>query len=225
MIITIDGPAASGKSTVAQEIARCGNLFYINSGYLYRALSYELMRQQFPINEQLVALGIHELHKLIPLDELSYSYVDGAVTIVIHDRDITPYLKTPEVDRAASLLSLNQQVRNLVTAYQRTLAEGRDAIVEGRDAGTVVFPDAELKIFLTASVEERARRMVQDLQRKQITLSIEQAKSEIIARDERDEQRALAPLQVPKGAVIIDSTTLSLEQVVNVVTRLIEALR
>lgn len=220
MIITIDGPSASGKSTVAAEVARRLNIFYLNSGYLYRAVAYMLAQVPGITDATLVAYTQRQVFELAKLDTLDYQYQDGKVAVYINGNDITAQLKTPEVDRTASVVSMNPDVRSLVTAFQRVLAQNHSLVAEGRDAGNVVFPQADLKIFLTASSAVRAERLRSDKQARGISLTSQEALAQLEERDARDSQRAVAPMQAIEDAMVIDNSTLSFEQVVRLIIAL-----
>lgn len=221
MIITIDGPAASGKSTVAQIIAREKSLFYINTGYLYRALAYKLMERGVVNFERYVGIGLVDLQSYTKFDSLEYFYDTNGVKIFLDGADITAFLKSPKVDEAASYISLNQDVRGLVTRYVKQIGQHKSIIIEGRDAGTSIFPTADLKFFLTASVEVRAKRWQSFQQSRGVTLSFSEAYDLIAARDKRDMERLIAPLVKPQNAIVVDSSDLSLDQVIRIIDGLI----
>jgi cytidylate kinase len=224
MIITIDGPAASGKSTVAQLIAKEKSFFYINTGYFYRALAYKLLEQGINNFERYVGIGLVELQNYTRFDSLEYFYDVEGVKLFSEGSEITTFLKTPAVDEAASYISLNQDVRSLVTNYVRQLAGKKSVIIEGRDAGISIFPTADLKIFLTASLYVRAKRWQIFQQSRGFSMSFDEAYELISGRDKRDTERPISPLVKPDDALIIDSSDLSLEQVVRLVGTLITSL-
>lgn len=199
MIITIDGPSASGKSTIAQLLAQHNTMYYINSGYLYRAYAYVMNTEPLTTHEQFLA-------------HIKYEYINSP-RVFWHSVDITHFLKTPEIDRLSSQISGIQEVRPLITSLQRKLARHHDIVIDGRDCGTVVFPNAEVKFFLTASVEVRARRWQHMQLRHGHLITLEEAIRLIAERDIRDSTRHIAPLTQPVDAILVDSTHLSIEEV------------
>ena len=202
MIITIDGPVASGKSTIARMLADRLGYYYIYSGLLYRALACAALQNNVAI-ENITEQQVHAL-----LEMLTYQYITQDTTqehVFLHDKDITDQLFTPTIDDAASRISLVPHVRDVINAWQKELAQSHDAIVDGRDSGSVVFADADLKLYLDAPIQVRAKRWA-DKQRKQgRSFTMQEAIDTIRERDERDAQRSLAPLIVPDGAVVLEN--------------------
>lgn len=215
MIITIDGPSASGKSTVARELARRLGIYYLNTGMLYRALGYLLIHhcnynEINLVNPQEADVAVCLKHK-----NLIYSYdVDGKVHIFFQGLDITPHLKTSEIDRAASLVSAQPIARVKLLEFQRSFAEKHDLVAEGRDVGSVVFPEAQIKFYLTASIEVRATHWRADRARSGEQFTLAESIEKLAARDKRDLERAVSPLVVPGGAYIVDSSHLTKEETV-----------
>lgn len=214
MIITIDGPVASGKSTVARSIAKELGIFYINSGMLYRALAY-LLHVHYHKNAETIHLATPEEVKTV-LDpaRFAYFYAEGNETVSFDGVDITAHLKSPVIDRLASLVSTNEYVRGYIDTLQRIISFDHSVIIDGRDAGSMVFPDAEYKFFLTASSETRAKRWQVQQDKQGNAISYAQALAAIKERDMRDSQRAFAPLIVPEGAIVIDEDGFSIAQIV-----------
>ncbi len=201
MLIAIDGPAGAGKSTVARRVAETLGFTYLDSGAMYRCVA--LLWLESPTREPAALARAAKI-------ELGGSADPSALTRVRLDgRDVTAQIRTPEVSEAASLLAADPEVREALVASQRRLIEHGDWVAEGRDIGTVVAPDAALKIFLTASPAERAHRRAAELGAEQATVLAEQA-----LRDQRDSQREHSPLRAAAGAVTLDSSALSVEQVV-----------
>lgn len=196
MIITIDGPSASGKSTIACMLAHELNYFYLNTGMLYRGFAYAMLHDKPEseyLNEQDVAARIERLH---------YRWQQRA-TMHFKGVDITPYLNEKEIDQAASRFSAIPVVRKHIDAWQHALADHQDSVIDGRDSGSVVFVHADHKFYVTASDEIRAKRWLgkQLEQGREYTLA--NALEQIGSRDKRDMQRAVAPLIVPEGAKVI----------------------
>lgn len=212
MIITIDGPTASGKSTVARLLAQRLNWYYLNSGLLYRAVAY-LLQQKFGYNnEQLLHPTQSHLEHCLSL--IDYHYNAGA-RIMAEGRDITGELKTSSMDQAASLVATSSLVRHSLLAYQRTLAAHHDIVADGRDTGSVVFPQADYKFFLTASLQSRAKRWQHDQQRQGNYFGDRESSAHIEERDMRDSQRKDAPLVIATGAFVIDNSSMTIEETVS----------
>jgi len=222
MIITIDGPVASGKSTIARLVSKKYGFYYINSGLLFRALAYLLTEHCLIPVEQLVTLTYDQLIKCLDLRKFEYRYADDKEQIIYDGENITWFLKVPEIDHAASLAGTNPEIREIILQIERKLAENHDIVIDGRDAGSVVFPNAELKVYLTASSEIRAQRWQADQEKKGNKVSLPDAINEIKRRDERDKTRLVAPLVKPEDAVIIDNSNKSMEQVGVMIENLIE---
>lgn len=217
MIITIDGPSGSGKSTIAQKIAQLLGIFYLNTGALYRAITYLVFEEatskyykQYDVATELIT---HEF--LTTLPAIIYHYSKNGATIRINNTDITQQLyATPNIDQNASRLSALPIVREYLLDIQRSIAQLHNVIADGRDCGTVIFPQAEYKFFLTASLDTRAKRRMLDPKSIALGLSFEHIKTDLAERDARDQNRTIAPLIVPKGAIMIDSSNLTIEQVI-----------
>ena len=219
MIITIDGPVASGKSAVARLLAHQRQLFYINSGMLFRAVAYLLTEKcHLPI-EQLVTLTHDQIIQCLHVSKLNYVYQEGKEQILYDGENITWHLKTADMDHAASVAGTNPDIREILLKIERKLAEYHDIVIDGRDTGSVVFPEADVKIYLTASPEIRARRWQKDQAEKGNNFSLEETLQEINKRDERDKTRLVAPLVKPDKALVIDSSDKMLNEIVAQIER------
>lgn len=204
MIVTIDGPAGTGKSTVARELAQMLGFEYLDTGAMYRMIALEVLRSGIDVRaEQAVARVA---------GESALDFQDGAA--LLNGEDVSSQLRTPAVAVAASQVAQNPEVRELLVERQRQLADGRNIVCEGRDQGTIVFPQAEHKFFLTATPEVRAERRLQEMQAQGKAVDFEQLLAEQNARDERDQNRTLAPLQPAADACLVDTTQLDLEAVI-----------
>lgn len=203
-VITIDGPAGAGKSTTAREVARRLGFRLVDTGALYRALGWALMQAGVsPEDEQ----GVIAL-----LARTTVEMAGGSV--LVNGRDVTAEIRTPEIALTTSRLTALRAVRDKLTPLQRGLAAAGGVVLEGRDTGSVVCPDAEVKVYLDADLAERARRRRDELAARGLPADYESVKTEVALRDRQDMERELAPLQKPPGAVTVDSTALSPEAVV-----------
>ena len=215
MIITIDGPVASGKSTVSRILADKLAFYYVCSGLIYRAIAYVLINRYGYTPETLSSVSVDDLVQCADPQRLQYSYDELSHERIFFDHeDITIYLKDKFIDHVTSIVSVNKDVRTAVTAIQRAIAKGYDMVIDGRDVGSVVFPQAQVKFFVTASVAVRAERWRKDQERYGNHISLAQAITLISDRDERDRTRSIAPLVVPENAIIVDSSELTIQQVV-----------
>lgn len=215
MIVTIDGPTASGKSTVARMLAKKLGFYYLNTGMLYRALAYLLINHCGYKSTDLPDPKQVDVARCLDPQKLVYCYEpDGSVRITFAGEYITPHLKMSEIDRASSLVSANQMVREQLLQFQRWYGQQYDVVAEGRDLGSVVFPDADYKFFLSASIKERACRWQADRARQGEQFSLEQSIEKVTVRDKRDQERAISPLKVSEDAIEIDNSDLSLDQTV-----------
>ena len=208
LVIAIDGPAGAGKSTVAQKVAARLGLTYVDSGATYRAMALKVLQSGIsPDDAPAVAKLVAQTDIRITMDGLKFRVsVDG--------EDVTDRIRTPEVTLASAKVSRLAQVRTKLVTVQRSCAVGRGVVMEGRDIGTVVFPDASLKIFLRADPVERARRRLKQDSRTGRSATLEQTAGEIALRDQLDAERKISPLVAAPDACQIDSTNLLADQVV-----------
>ena len=209
-VITIDGPAGAGKSTTAREVARRLGFRLVETGALYRALAWALTQAGVSPEDE---AGIGAL-----LARTTVELVGGRV--LVNGRDVTTEIRTAEIAMVTSRLTALRAVRDKMTPLQRSLAAAGGVVLEGRDTGSVVCPDAEVKIYLDADLAERARRRRDELAARGLPADYESVKAEVALRDRQDMERELAPLRKPAGAVTVDSTALSPEAVVQ---RILEA--
>jgi cytidylate kinase len=207
-VITIDGPAGAGKSTTAREVARRLGFRLVDTGALYRGLGWALMQAGVSPEDE---IGVGALLARTTV-ELADSSTGGRV--LVNGRDVTTEIRTPEIALITSRLTALRAVRDKMTPLQRGLAAAGGVVLEGRDTGSVVCPDAEVKVYLDADLAERARRRRDELAARGLPADYESVKAEVAVRDRQDMERALAPLSKPPGAVTVDSTALSPEAVV-----------
>lgn len=223
MIVAIDGPAGSGKSTVARAVARDCGFVYLDTGAMYRSVALVALSNDVAPDD---ADGLTTI-----AESMSLTFgrnENGEQTVCVNGSDVTAAIRTPQVDGAVSLVSGVPAVRSIMVERQRALAEGVDAVAEGRDIGTVVFPDAEVKVFLTASPEARAhRRAEQNRARSVGTEASDEGRvlASLIERDRADSTRAVSPLRPAPDAVHIDSSSLTIEEVVHRVEQLVAQAR
>lgn len=217
MIVAIDGPAGAGKSTISRMVADRFGWTYLDTGAMYRAVTLLAL-------EQGVAPGAgEELGRLARQLQLEFKPGPGGVPRVFAgEREITEDIRSQEVTRSVSEVCAHASVRETMTARQRQAADSGSVVVDGRDIGTVVFPGAQVKIFLTASVDERARRRRLELAGKGITVTQEAMAADITARDDHDSSREVAPLKAADDALVLDTTRMSIDEVVDMVARIID---
>ena len=211
--IAIDGPAGAGKSSVAKAVAAELNAMYLDTGAMYRAFGLYMLRQGAVSDPAAIAAAVNGV-------EINVRYVDGAQHIFLGEEDVSRAIREPEVSMAASSVSAVPEVRERMVALQRRIAEGQNVVMDGRDIGTKVLPDATLKIFLVASAEVRARRRCKELAEKGMPEPYEQVLEDMIRRDYQDTHRAASPLQPAEDSVHVDSSKLTIEETVALMKRL-----
>ncbi len=219
MIVAIDGPAGAGKSSVARAVARRIGAGYLDTGAMYRALTWLALDRRADLDDgaELAALARRYPSRLSP--------GEGGVIVQIADTDVTSAIREPDVTAEVSRVSAHAAVRAAVVAVQQELIAEGDWVADGRDVGTVIAPGAEVKVFMTATVEERARRRVRDLERVGQGVAHDEMVAEIERRDGIDSGREASPMQVADGALVIDTSDLTEQQVVEVVERLVAGAR
>lgn len=218
--IAIDGPVASGKSTISELLARRLGYLYLDTGAMYRAVTWAALERGISIGDEVAVTALAEQ---LRIDITPPTVDDGRQYTVLADGvDVTWAIRTPQVDANVSPVSAYPGVRRALVAQQRRVAAGGRVVMVGRDIGTVVLPDADLKIYLDASVEERARRRWRELRARGEEADYEGVLASMRRRDEIDSHRAVSPLRVAEDAVVVDTTDLSIEEVLAEVERLVE---
>ena len=216
MQVAIDGPASSGKSTISKWIAKETGFLYLDTGAMYRATTLAFLRNNISVDD---ASAIDELLENLVI---SFKNTEDGQLVFLNGEDVTREIRDLEVTRNVSEVSAIKAVRVKLVQMQREIAENHSIIMDGRDIGTVVLPNAELKIFLVASVKERALRRFRENQEKGIELSLEKLEEEIAHRDFLDSTRKESPLKKADDAIEIDTTSLSIQEVVSKITNLIQ---
>jgi len=217
MIITVDGPAGSGKSTVSRIVARRLGLTYLNSGFIYRAVTLLVVEDSGDFgNKERVA-------ELIASMDLRFTEDEDRTRVFLGERDVTQRLKDPDITPQIFRIANDGYLRSLLLGIQRSFAATPGVVAEGRDMGTVIFPEADYKFYLDASPEERARRQQMELEVKGHSKSFADVLSEVLERDRHDRERAHAPLRVPQGAIHIRTDNLSIKDVVEMILKRVQS--
>jgi cytidylate kinase len=207
VIVAIDGPSGAGKSTLAKRLAKAFGFIYLDTGAMYRALALKVLRHDVDLSDQ------ERLSSLLGDTEIALREYDGRLVVLLDGDDVGDLIRAPEVSQMASKVSALKTVRQRMLELQRGAAAHGHVVAEGRDIGTVIFPRAEVKIYLDASGEERARRRFQELRAAGRNVSLEDTVRELEERDRRDSGRDLAPLSKAADATVIDSSTLTADAV------------
>ena len=213
--IAIDGPAGAGKSTIAKKIAAELSFIYVDTGAMYRAIAYYLLRHGIAGDDtEGIAGACADIH-------VSIAYQEGSQVVLLNGENVNPYIRTEEVSKMTSIISVYPVVRAKLLELQRKLAAEHDVLMDGRDIGTCILPNADLKIYLTASSRVRAERRYLEQTARGLVCSLEEIEKEIIDRDYRDMHREIAPLKQAEDAVVVDSSDLNIDEVVAIVTGLV----
>ncbi|MBN2364167.1 (d)CMP kinase [candidate division WOR-3 bacterium] len=208
ILITIDGPAAAGKSTVAKIIAEKLGFLYLDTGAMYRAVTLFLIENGIDVNNETKISSV--------LDDIEVKYENGR--IFLNGKDVENRIRRPDVSEAVSPVSAIPEVRKKMVELQRSIFHEKGIVCEGRDMGSVVFPEAEHKFFMTASLNQRAKRRKKDLLVMGVEMDCREVGEKLSARDKYDSERSISPLKVPEGSTIIDTTELTICQVVEKIT-------
>ena len=212
--VAIDGPAGAGKSTIAKAVAAKKGYVYVDTGAMYRAMALYFLRSNISKDDEAkISASVDEI-------KVSIKYEDGAQHVILNDEDVTGLIRTEEVGNMASATSVYSAVRTKLVALQQELAKTTDVIMDGRDIGTVVLPNADVKIFLTASVECRAKRRFDELKAKGENPDFDQIAKDIEERDYRDSHREISPLKQAEDATLVDSSDMTIDEVVTAIINL-----
>ena len=212
--VAIDGPAGAGKSTIAKAVAAKKGYVYVDTGAMYRAMALYFLRAGISKDDEAkISASVDDIR-------VSIKYEDGTQHVILNDEDVTGLIRTEEVGNMASATSVYGAVRTKLVALQQELAKTTDVIMDGRDIGTVVLPNADVKVFLTASVECRAKRRFDELKAKGENPDFEQIAKDIEERDYRDSHRQISPLKQAEDAVLVDSSDMTIDEVVNTIINL-----
>lgn len=216
LVIAIDGPAGAGKSTVAQIVAKRMGFTYIDTGAMYRAVTYLAIKENIDVKDEA------RITRLAAESSIMLKYIGEQLHIYLNDQDITAEIRSPKVTGKVAEIAQIPGVRKVMLDKQRAMAECGGVVMDGRDIGTYVLPNADVKIFLTASISERARRRYLELKEKGYVVDIVSLEKEIAQRDKMDSERKIAPLIQASDAVLLDSTGLSIEEVIQKIIMLCE---
>ncbi len=214
--VAIDGPGGAGKSTVAKAAAKELGLIYVDTGALYRAVGVNALRNKLDTKDE------KAIKKMLKTTNVELKYIDGVQHVFLNDEDVSTEIRTPDASMAASDVSAIQIVRDFLFDTQRNIAKKNNCIMDGRDIATVVLPDAQVKIFLTASAEVRAQRRFLELQQKGSTDTYEKVLEELKQRDYQDSHREIAPLKPAEDSIIVDTSEMPLDESIRTVVNLIK---
>lgn len=214
--IAIDGPAGAGKSTIARRVSAELSFIYVDTGAMYRAIALYLLRKEIRTEE------LDAVKKALNEIEISIRYVNGEQQVWLNEEDVSGKIRTEEVGNMASKAAALPCVREKLLELQRKLAREHDVVMDGRDIGTNILPDAQLKIYLTASVDTRAQRRYKELQEKHMDCNLEDIKKDIEQRDYQDMHREIAPLMQAADAIYLDSSDMTIDQVVENIKSLVK---
>ncbi len=218
-VIAIDGPAGAGKSTVAKRVANQLGFIYIDTGAMYRSVAWKALQNVGTIEEILP----NELGKIANESNLTVSLdKEGNNHFFVDSIEVTEAIRSTEVSRAVAVVAANSKVRSALVKHQQKMGESQSIVMDGRDIGTTVFPKANLKVFLTASVEMRAERRWKEMEAKGEKVDYEELKNEIALRDKMDQEREVSPLIAAEDAIFVDTTSLTIDQVVGKIIELYE---
>lgn len=217
--IAVDGPAGAGKSTIAKMVAKKMNLIYVDTGAMYRAMAYYLLTQNADFdNAEDISLKCQDA-------DIRILYENAEQVVMLNGENVNPYLRIEAVGKVASISSANPTVRAKLVQLQQKMAEDTDLIMDGRDIGTCVLPNAPLKVYLTASSKVRALRRYEELKAKGEDCDLDVIEADIIERDQRDMNREISPLKQAEDAILVDSSNMTIEEVVDCIIELAQKVK
>ena len=214
--IAIDGPAGAGKSTIAKKVAKELDFIYVDTGAMYRSMALYLIRKGVKAEEK------NKIIELLPEIHVTLAYVEGEQHVYLNKEDVSSLIRNEEVSQMTSSVSTIPEVREALLSLQRNLAKENNVLMDGRDIGTCVLPNAELKIYLTASTKVRAKRRYDEMIEKGMECNLKELEASIKERDFRDMNREIAPLKQAEDAVFLDTSDMNIEEVVNAIIRLVK---
>ena len=215
--VAIDGPSGAGKSSISKTVAKKLGFIHVDTGALYRALAYTAIKNGVNLGDEIL------LENLLKTTNVKIKHIDGVQSVFVNDENVTGKIRTEEVSMGASNISKIPIIRGFLLGLQRKIAEENNVIMDGRDIGTVVLPNADVKIFLTASPEKRAERRYKELLEKDKKIEYNDIIKDIIKRDYQDEHREIAPLKAAEDSVLVDTSDLNFDESVQKITEVIEA--
>lgn len=212
--IAIDGPAGAGKSTIAKKVAKNLDFIYVDTGAMYRAIALYLLRNRVETENE------EKISHYAKMANVELTYISGEQQVILNGENVSGFIRTEQVGNMASVAAKNEDVRAQLLDLQRNMAERENVIMDGRDIGTHVLPNADLKIYLTASSKVRANRRYKELQEKGIECNLDEIEQDIIARDKQDMERKIAPLKQAEDALLLDSSDMTIQEVVDKIVAL-----
>ena len=207
--VAIDGPAGAGKSTIAKKVAKQGGFIYVDTGAMYRAMALHMLRNGIPAEDSAAISSACESA------DITIEHRNGEQVVLLNGENVNGLIRTEEVGNMASASSVNADVRKKLVSLQQKLAKTADVIMDGRDIGTVVLPDADVKVYLTASSKVRAKRRYDELVQKGESCDLDTIEQDIIERDNRDMHREISPLRQAEDAILVDSSNMTIDEVVD----------
>ncbi|MCR4926150.1 MAG: (d)CMP kinase [Clostridiales bacterium] len=214
--VAIDGPGGAGKSTIAKQLAKDFGFIYVDTGALYRTVGLAAVKRGFKPSDA------EKVVPMLPNVKVELKFVNGEQRVFLDGEDVSTDIRMPEISMAASDVSAIPKVREYLFDLQRDIAKKNDCLMDGRDIGTVVLPDAQVKVFLTASAEIRAKRRYDELQQKGVEAKFEDVLAELKQRDYQDSHREIAPLKQADDAILFDSSNLSLQEAIDGIAKIIK---
>lgn len=212
--IAIDGPAGAGKSTIAKKVAKNLDFIYVDTGAMYRAIALYLLRNRVETENE------EKISHYAKMANVELTYISGEQQVILNGENVSGFIRTEQVGNMASVAAKNEDVRAQLLDLQRNMAERENVIMDGRDIGTHVLPNADLKVYLTASFKVRANRRYKELQEKGIECNLDEIEQDIIARDKQDMERKIAPLKQAEDALLLDSSDMTIQEVVDKIVAL-----